>query len=216
MTPVDNEWILSNIVARPVTITDEQILEAARHVFLKDGRDASTVEIARLAGVSEGSIFRRFTTKEALFRAAIKPPAVPSWVRELDILSGKGDMRGNLRQIAHEIIRFAQQRMPLVMLGWSHKPSADNSVPDEDEPAFVRDSRRFAEFLQQEVDRGRLRPCKVEMVARLLLGPCINVVLDSVLRKEPLGAEEIDRFADDLIETLWEGIAPLAGRPPVM
>ena len=197
-------------MARPVTITDEQILKAARNVFLKDGIGASTVEIARLAGVSEGSIFRRFATKEALFRAAIKPPAVPSWVRELNFLSGKGDMRDNLRQIAHEIIRFMQQRMPLVMLGWSHKPSSDTSVADEDEPAVVRDSRRFAQFLQHEVDRGRLRPCNVQMVARLLLGPCINVVQDSVLREQPLGAEEIDRFADDLIETLWEGIAPLA------
>ena len=202
-------------MARPVTITDEQILKAARNVFLKDGIGASTVEIARLAGVSEGSIFRRFATKEALFRAAIKPPAVPSWVRELNFLSGKGDMRDNLRQIAHEIIRVMQQRMPLVMLGWSYKPSSDKpssdtSVPDEDEPAFVRDSRRLAEFLQQEVERGRLRPCNVQMVARLLLGPCINVVQDSVLRKQPLGAEEIDRFVDDLMETLWAGIAPPA------
>ena len=197
-------------MARPVTITNAQILEAARNVFLKDGMGASTVEIARLAGVSEGSIFRRFVTKEALFRAAIKPPAVPSWVRELDTLSGKGDMRDNLAHIAHEIIRFMQQRMPLVMLGWSHKPSSDTPVPEEDEPAVVRDSRLFAQFLQHEVDRGRLRPCEVEVVARLLLGPCVNVVLDSVLRKQPLGAEELDRFVDNLIETLWEGIAPPA------
>lgn len=169
---------------------------------------ASTVEIAQLAGVSEGSIFRRFTTKESLFRAAIQPPAVPSWVRELDSLAGRGDMRDNLAQIAHGMIRFMQQRMPLVMLGWSCKTSSDGAVPDEEEPAIVRDSRRLAEFLQREVERGRLRPCKVEMVARLLLGPCINLVQDSVLSNQPLGAEEISRFADDLIGTLWEGIQP--------
>jgi len=195
-------------VARPITITDEQILEAARAVFLKDGMNASTVEIARLAGVAEGSIFRRFPTKEALFRAAIKPPAVPSWVRELDSLSGQGDMRDNLIRITREIIRFAQERMPLVMLGWSHKPSASDPAPDEEEPPIVRDSRRLARFLQEEVDRGRLRPCQVDMMARLLLGTCLNIVLDSVLNKRPLGAEEIDRFTADLIETLWLGIAP--------
>lgn len=195
-------------MARPITITDEQILDAARTVFLKDGIGASTVEIAQLAGVSEGSIFRRFTTKEALFRAAVKTPAIPSWVQKLDILAGNGDMRDNLMQLAREIIGFAQQRMPLVMLGWSHKPSSDTPVPEEEESAIVRDSRRLAAFLQQEVDSGRLRPCKVEMVARLLLGTCLNVVLDSVLRKQPLTAEEIDRFVDDLIETIWHGIAP--------
>lgn len=195
-------------MARPITITDEQILEAARIVFLKDGMNASTVEIARLAGVSEGSIFRRFTTKEALFRAAIKPPEVPSWVRELEPLLGQGDMRNNLIRIAREITHFAQERIPFVMLGWSHKPSPSDPAPEEGESAVVRDSRRLARFLQEEVDRGRLRPCRAEMMARLLLGTCLNVVLDSVLNKKPLNDEEVIRFADDLVGTLWEGIAP--------
>lgn len=200
-------------MARPITITDDQILEAARIVFLRDGINASTVEIARLAGVSEGTIFRRFATKDALFRAAIKTPAVPSWVRELDVVSGQGDMRENLVRIAREIIRFVRERMPLVMLGWSHKPAPPDPAPEEEEPAVVRDSRRLIRFLQEEVDRGRLRPCKVGMVARLLLGTCINIVQDSVLHKKPLGDEEIDRFAADLVETLWQGIAPCYPSP---
>ena len=195
-------------MARPIKITDEQILEAARTVFLKEGISASTVEIARLAGVSEGSIFRRFPTKDALFRAAIKPPAVPSWVRELDLLAGQGEMRDNLTRIVGEIIRFAQERIPFAMLGWSHKPASDSASPEE--APIVRDSRRLAGFLQQEVARGRLRPCQVDMVARLLLGTCLNLVLDSVVNKQPLTAEAIDRFTADLIETLWQGIAPPA------
>jgi len=181
-------------------------------VFLEDGIGASTVEIARRAGVSEGSIFRRFPTKDALFRAAIKPPAVPSWVRELDALAGQGDMRENLTRIAREILRFAQQRMPLVMLAWGHKPAAPPeggaAAAEEEEPPVVRDGRRLAAFLRREVERGRLRPCEVDMVARLLLGACISVVQDAVLRKQPLTPEESDRFAADLVATLWEGIAP--------
>jgi AcrR family transcriptional regulator len=194
-------------MARPITITDEQILDAARAVFLKDGMNGSTLEIARLAGVSEGSVFRRFPTKEALFRAAIKAPEVPSWVRELERLSGRGDMRDNLIAIAREVVRFARERLPLAMLGWSHKPDPSDPPPEEESP-LARDSRRFARFLQDEVDRGRLRPCDVEMVARLLLGTCLNVVLDSVLNKKPLDADEIDRFTTDLVETLWQGVAP--------
>ncbi len=198
-------------MARPITITDEQILEAARAVFLKDGINASTIEIAQRAGVAEGTLFRRFTTKEGLFRAALKPPAVPSWVRELDNLSGQGDMRDNLMRLVREIIHFAQERIPFVMLRWSHKPSSsDPASPEEGESPVVRDSRRLARFLQQEVDRGRLGSCQVEMVARLLLGPCLNLVLDSVVNKQPLTTEEIDRFTTDLVETLWQGIAPPA------
>src|SRR5579871_2717594 len=196
-------------MARPITITDEQILEAARAVFLKDGINASTVEIAQRAGVAEGTLFRRFTTKEGLFRAPMRAPAVPSWVRGLDNLSGQGEMRDNLMRIVREIIHFAQKRVPFVMLRWSHKPtSSDSAPPDEGETAVVRDSRCLAQFLQGEVNRARLRPCQVEMVARLLMGPCLNLVLDRVVNKQPLTTEEIDRFTADLVEILWQGIAP--------
>jgi AcrR family transcriptional regulator len=196
-------------MARPITITDEQILEAARAVFLRDGVNASTVEIAQRAGVAEGTLFRRFATKEGLFRAAIRAPEVPFWVRELDNLCGQGDMRDNLMHIVREIIRFAQERMPFVLLRWSHKPSSpDSGPPEEGESPVVRDRRRLAQFLQQEVDRERLRPCQVEMVARLLMGPCLNLVLDSVMNKQPLTNDEIDRFTTELVETLWQGIAP--------
>lgn len=171
--------------------------------------NASTVEIAHLAGVSEGSIFRRFATKEALFHAAIQPPAVPAWVQELERLSGQGEIRDNLKRIVRAILVFAQERIPYAMLSWSQKRS-DSRPPDAEEPPIVRDSRRLARFLQQEVDQGRLRPCSVEMVAHLLLGPCLMLVLDSVVHQQPLSAEELDRFTEDLIETLWQGIAPPA------
>jgi hypothetical protein len=41
-------------MARPVTISDEQILDAARAVFTEKGPRATTAEIAERAGVSEG------------------------------------------------------------------------------------------------------------------------------------------------------------------
>ena len=56
---------------RPVSIHNDAILEAASQVFLAHGYQASTAEIARRAGVSEGSIFKRFKTKTDLFLAAM-------------------------------------------------------------------------------------------------------------------------------------------------
>jgi AcrR family transcriptional regulator len=53
-------------MARPSTIFNQQILDAARAEFLAHGfTKASTVDIARRAGVSEGSIFNRFSTTVA-------------------------------------------------------------------------------------------------------------------------------------------------------
>ena len=83
-------------MARTKTISDEQIIEAAREVFLEHGTAGTTAEIARRAGVSEGSIFRRFPTKDDLFTAAMMFPGEPPFVATLEALVGQGDLRENL------------------------------------------------------------------------------------------------------------------------
>jgi AcrR family transcriptional regulator len=47
------------------------LLNAAAEVFNEQGLDASTAEIARRAGVGQGTVFRRFPTKEHLVAAIV-------------------------------------------------------------------------------------------------------------------------------------------------
>jgi len=49
----------------------ERVLDAAQEVFVASGPDASIDEIARLAGVGHGTVFRRFPTKDDLMFAVI-------------------------------------------------------------------------------------------------------------------------------------------------
>ena len=50
-----------------------QIMDGARSVFLKDGFDAASMnEIARVAGVSKGTLYVYFDSKEALFETLIR------------------------------------------------------------------------------------------------------------------------------------------------
>ncbi len=50
-----------------------QIIDGARAVFLKDGFDAASMnEIARVAGVSKGTLYVYFDSKESLFAALIR------------------------------------------------------------------------------------------------------------------------------------------------
>src|SRR5208283_4010117 len=63
-------------MGRRKTISDAALLEIARAVFVRDGASGSTAEIARRAGVAEATLFKRFSTKAALFVAAMAPPAV--------------------------------------------------------------------------------------------------------------------------------------------
>jgi AcrR family transcriptional regulator len=50
----------------------ERVLDAAEQVFGASGPDASIDEIARLAGVGHGTVFRRFPTKDDLMFAVIE------------------------------------------------------------------------------------------------------------------------------------------------
>jgi AcrR family transcriptional regulator len=50
----------------------ERVLDAATEAFAASGPDASIDEIARLAGVGHGTVFRRFPTKDDLMVAVIE------------------------------------------------------------------------------------------------------------------------------------------------
>lgn len=49
-----------------------RIVEAAEQVFAESGLEASTAEIAERAGVGEGTLFRRFPTKDDLIDAVLE------------------------------------------------------------------------------------------------------------------------------------------------
>ena len=103
-------------MARPRKITVEQILKAAQAVFLEKGFGASTNEIATRAGISEGSIFKRFSTKEDLFLAAMGMSKVSNLTQSISAMAGQGDLKANLKQIETEMIDFFQEMLPKMMM----------------------------------------------------------------------------------------------------
>ena len=50
----------------------ERILDAAKEVFTRNGADASLDEIARLAEVGPGTLYRHFSTRDALLEAVYR------------------------------------------------------------------------------------------------------------------------------------------------
>src|SRR5438093_10587737 len=102
-------------MSRPPTITTEQILNAAREVFLEKGIQATTSEVARRAGVAEGSIFKRFHTKHELFLRAMEPTFQdPDFLRKLPERVGNGDLRQHPFEFGTELLAFLRRLMPLM------------------------------------------------------------------------------------------------------
>ncbi|SMB95657.1 TetR/AcrR family transcriptional regulator [Deinococcus hopiensis] len=196
-------------MARPRTISDTQILAAAREVFLEQGFSATTAEIARRAGISEGTLFKRFPTKEDLFAEAIGLSDFTSWREELSGLAGQGDVRRNLERAALHFLDHAARVVPHLMLVFSrgHDPSHNPLLETLNHPV-QQDTRAVADYLRAESGRGRLRPLDADVTALLLMGALTQYVHLEML---PCSAREhIDpgRFVRGLLDVVWPGLEP--------
>ena len=195
-------------MARTPKITNQQILDAAREVFLQQGFSGSTLEIAQQAGICEASIFKRFSTKEALFFAALGIPEVPPWVEEMDSLVGKGDVKQNLIYICQQILQFYHEVMPRLMI----LRSRGKTLPEmggnmESKPS--RDVRILTAFLEREITQGRLRSGDAKTMAHILLGTLMNYVFIGQMNAQtsiPVGEP---MFVQHLVEIIWQGISPI-------
>src|SRR5690606_16641631 len=65
-----------------------RVLAAAEEVFDRLGGTASTAEIARVAGVGIGTVFRHFPTKQDLLAAIVKERLDRLWVEAEDLVAG--------------------------------------------------------------------------------------------------------------------------------
>jgi AcrR family transcriptional regulator len=199
---------------RPPKITNEEILAAARQVFLEQGEGGSTLEIAEKAGISEASIFKRFSTKQALFLAAIGISETPDYVKLLSSQTPTAEIRSELIEICTQMLGFYQEVMPRVMMMMTKTKS---SLPPLVPPPF-RDVQLFAEYFDRAISRGHLKHCDSMTVAHAIVGAINSYAMtQTIANTNPfplqfvlpkLKSFEPTTFIHNLIETLWIGIAP--------
>ncbi len=194
-------------MARPSTISNQQILDAARAEFFTHGfTKASTVDIARRAGVSEGSVFNRFATKDDLFRAAMDDAQPPAF--GLDRYTGQGDLRKNLMRITIESVHYLNSLLPKLMLRWSERERAAHAKVC-DRPREVL--RALTAFFKAEKALGRVGG-DPPIIARMFMGSVWNYCfLQTVAGDRSMSAKV---FAERLIAGLWQGIAPAVPSTP--
>jgi len=188
-------------MARPPSISSQQILDAARAEFLAHGfTKASTVDIARRAGVSEGSIFNRFATKEELFHVAMDDAQPP--VLAMDSYVGQGDLRKNLIRITVESVHFLNSFLPKLMLRWSERDLAVKAKVCNRPREILR---ALTAFFTAEKALGRVDG-DPSIVARMFMGSVWNYCFMQTVAGDRSMSSKI--FAERLIAGLWQGIAP--------
>lgn len=193
-------------MARPQSIADETLLDATRAVIRERGASTTTAEIAERAGVSEGTLFHRFGTKQKLFRAALAT-LVPAWRDTLDARVGRGEVFDELTSLAHAMLEFMHELMPLLMF-------AANRGEEQRSHGEGIDGKRHAEraliaYFDAEIRLGRLAPADAEVVAFTFLGAIHNYAFNRFMQPDPraLSLPEAT-FVRGLIQLLRGGLEP--------
>jgi AcrR family transcriptional regulator len=201
-------------VGRAKTIADEKILRLARQVFREGGHAASTRDIARAAGISQGVLFQRFGSKEALFLRAMTPEQP-----DLDKLLGPyppARARTDLKRIAERLVEYLGTLAPTLL----HVLA--NPALDHRQLRTWHDQLPFAPVLSALTARfkrlkrdGLIGPVDPAASAQLLLAAAHAAALLPILdygghhKPQPTSVQS-------LVTILWTGLAPnLAGPPAV-
>jgi len=143
--------------ARPV-----ELLDAALTLFVEKGYAATKVEeVAALAGVSKGTLFLYFATKQDLFKAVIRSNLAdhfPAWNQEFDTFQGStADMLSYAMQSWWE--RIGNTRASGITKLVTSEGSNFPEVVAFYEAEVMRPGRAlFKAILQRGIDRGEFRP----------------------------------------------------------
>ena len=84
-------------MARPSSVSDEDILAAAKTAFLQHGPQVSPQVIADAVGLSQPALFKRFGTKTRLMFRALVPAGAPHFVKLLAEGQDERDISARVR-----------------------------------------------------------------------------------------------------------------------
>jgi len=192
-------------MGRPQLVSREEIIAAARDVFVREGLGASIRDVAAVAGISEATIFKRFSTKAALIVAAMAPPK-PDLATLLGPLD-RSDLRAGLADTMANIVAYFREMLPLTL------PIA--MQPDVGLAAFVDAvgdnpatslNAALAHRLTALIEAGRLRRLHPFAVAGLIVATAHSLALFEIMGIH--GGRSPPEVVSNMTDAIWFGVEP--------
>lgn len=194
--------------------TRQRILEAARQVLLDHGMArATTREIARAAGVSEGSLYNHFESKEALFLALLKelPGDFVQVVASLPSQAGEGTVHEHLDELATAALAHYRETLPMgsSILTDSALLERHRALLRERGAGPHRPNQALAAYLRAEQTAGRVRAdVDPDTISYMLLGACLQYVYWTTFMGESSFAPPEESFRRELVATVDRVLSP--------
>ncbi len=210
----ENEKTTDPIREQLIQARRDQILDAAATVFAQKGfHRATTKEIARIAGISEGTIYNYFSSKSDL--------VVGLMVRlsKLDSLDGEliAAMQGDVRDFFVVIFRH---RARLLAQNEGTLQAILPEVlthPDLREQFYQQYVRRIAVIIEQYVHAriaaGHIRPIHVPLTVRAIQGMFVGLLILRLLGDETLQSDW-DELPETLAMLIFDGLRSSSEEAP--
>jgi len=198
-----------------------QILEAAARVFAQKGYHAATTkEIAAEAGVSEGTIYNYFQSKEDLLlsipRLISESTALPALRQMLATPITSGEEEEKLMTIVLDnAFQTLQHNVDFLKVLFSTLPTMDEETLEEylrRTPLYF--SQAVEEFLQTRIAQRVYRPMNTTVAARAFMG----MILIFVLTQEVLPGKRVfapldyDVIGREIVQLFLHGVLAHSGQ----
>jgi AcrR family transcriptional regulator len=194
-----------------------EIVAAALEAFAERGYAATRLEdVAERAGVSKGTLYLYFKSKEELFKAVVQQALVPN-LAMAETLVKESPMPTRdllvhvLRGLATAVAGTKIGAIPrLVIAEANNFPELARFYADE---VVARGMRIFAAILERGAARGELRPVNTEFATPVVIGPMMLLAIWKTVL-EPHTERKIDpvRYLETCADVLLNGLAVPKGQ----
>ncbi|MGE4282233.1 MAG: TetR/AcrR family transcriptional regulator [Clostridia bacterium] len=194
---------------------EKKILNAACKIFSEKGFSAATTnEIAKEAGIAEGTIFRYFRTKKDILRGLFiqianlvaDKIALPPIERILLDKTQK-DAREIIRELVVDRIKLVDHYFPMFKVMMSEVLFHDDIRSILVEKIINRVLPALDDFYLRKVEEGQFRPIKTHVVLRAFVGNIMMLIAQKNVFGNKLPVYDLDEEIESLIDILLFGIS---------
>ncbi len=161
-----------------------QIMEGARAIFLAQGFDAASMgEIARKVGVSKGTLYVYFDSKEALFQAIVHEQCLAQAEQVFSLDAADHDVRGVLTRLGKTFAEFLCRpdrisSLRTIISISERMPSAGQRFYETGPATGIA---RVARYLEAQAAAGVLEVEDTEVAAAQFIEACAATLFKPIL-----------------------------------
>lgn len=185
--------------------TQLRIIDATMTLIVDKGYSgATTKDIAKVAGVNESTIFRRFNGKKEIVLAAMELPKWNPGLEESDFVY-EGDLKKDLISFASTYMKKVTPQMVKISIGLRAAELEGVATPGIMKVPLVF-KNVLMKYFKQMIASGKMRDCDVESVSLQFIAMNFGFVfLDSSFGNKLIGVSK-KNYIENSVENFVNGI----------